>query len=389
MVKTSKDIFVIDRVGNKKRKKNEEKHEDDAKVDDSAEEIEEQEQVKPARKDKKQAEKGDKSNKKAAKKTNPNQDSEGDDPVATNEDIVDENTENEKPKKKKKKSKGEGEESEQPKNVGTKRGTEAGRLDEATLPYVREVTSLAKADDFETDEDRSIFVDNVWRELKMGNTDQLVRLITHKEGSVAVQSLLALSAPRQLYRFCRGLKGVMPRVIFNPYGSHVLEALFGYIPRLVNASMDDFKQAEEDGEEDGGAAGEDLETLEKLFQDTCACPTPFACSGRSLIPFIPSTSLSRALSFSFLLPCSTLLPLIQPRSSPLPSQPKIPRHTLTYADRACCAQAHAYAYMHMPASVHTYILRICCIQAVRTCCAYSLDMRQTNSRAHAHTQQFY
>jgi len=157
---------------------------------------------------------------------------------------------------------------------GVKRGTEAGRLDEQLLPYVKEVTVLARANEFEADEDRELFVDNVWRELKMRKAEQLVRLITHKDGSAAVESLLPLSSPKQLYRVCRGLKGAMARVIFNPYGSHVLEALFGFVPRLVNASMEELtkKNDDEDDGEEGEEQEEDtsaLESLEKMFQATC------------------------------------------------------------------------------------------------------------------------
>ena len=159
---------------------------------------------------------------------------------------------------------------------GVKRGTEAGRLDEELLPYVKEVTVLARANEFEADEDRELFVDNVWRELKMRKAEQLLRLITHKDGSAAVESLLPLSSPKQLYRVCRALKGAMARVIFNPYGSHVLEALFGFVPRLVNASMEELAPKGEDDE--GRGEGEDegegrdeaaLEPLEKMFQATC------------------------------------------------------------------------------------------------------------------------
>ena len=50
---------------------------------------------------------------------------------------------------------------------------------------------------------RALFVENVWRELKMGNQEQLIKLMTHREGSEAVQSLLSLSTPAQLYRICR------------------------------------------------------------------------------------------------------------------------------------------------------------------------------------------
>ncbi len=76
------------------------------------------------------------------------------------------------------------------------------------------------------------------------------------------------------YRVCRGLRGTMSRVIFNPYGSHVLEALFGFIPRLVNASMDEIAgggdaDAEQDEEEEAENISGELEPLEKLFQETC------------------------------------------------------------------------------------------------------------------------
>jgi len=163
---------------------------------------------------------------------------------------------------------------EKSKSRGVKRGTEAGRLDDEVLPYVKEVTLLARANEFEADEDRQLFVDNVWRELKMKKSEQLVRLITHKDGSAAVESLLPLSSSKQLYRICRGLKGAMARVIFNPYGSHVIEALFGFVPRLVNASMDELtkKGEDEDDEDDEGEDDKDksaLEPLEKMFQATC------------------------------------------------------------------------------------------------------------------------
>ena len=190
-----------------------------------------------------------------------------------------------KEKKKKKKSKGGaegqqykgddgGEEAAKPedKSRGSKRGSEAGRLDEAILPYVKQVAVLAKANDFEADEDRKIFVDNVWRELKMGKSEQLLRLITHKDGSTAVQSLLPLSSTKQLYRLCKGLKGAMARVIFNPYGSHVLEAIFGFVPRLVNASMEELQGKDSDDEEDDAeeeGASDQLESLEKMFAATC------------------------------------------------------------------------------------------------------------------------
>jgi hypothetical protein len=145
------------------------------------------------------------------------------------------------------------------------------------LPYVKEVTALAKADEFEEAEDRSLFVDNVWRELKMKKQEQLVRLITHRDGSAAVESLLNLSTPSQLYRVCTTLKGCMARVIFNPYGSHVLESLFKYIPRLVNSSMAELlkkgdnedEEEEEEGDGEEGTAEGDLKSIEDLFQDTC------------------------------------------------------------------------------------------------------------------------
>ena len=79
----------------------------------------------------------------------------------------------------------------------------------------------------------------------MGKQEQLVRLITHREGSNAVESLLHLSTPAQLYRVVKTLSGCMARVIFNPYGSHVLEALFKYIPKLVNSSMAELLSREE------------------------------------------------------------------------------------------------------------------------------------------------
>jgi hypothetical protein len=49
---------------------------------------------------------------------------------------------------------------------------------------------------------RALFVENVWRELKMGKQEQMIKLLTHREGSEAVQSLLPLSTPAQLYRIC-------------------------------------------------------------------------------------------------------------------------------------------------------------------------------------------
>jgi nucleolar protein 9 len=266
MVKISKptkdEIFVIDRVGNKKSKKVLDESTNGGIVcqTDMAESAAVTKQK--AVKKKSSKNENDKPSKQEIQEIVVDDDEKPDDEQADNSE------QKKKAGKRSKKGDKEAATDDSKKNVGTKRGTEAGRLDEATLPYVREVSALAKADDFETDEDRSIFVDNVWRELKMRNSEQLVRLITHKEGSIAVQSLLKMSTPRQLYRIIRGLKGVMPRVIFNPYGSHILEALFGFVPRLVNASMDDFKRAEEEEQEEADGAEEDLDSLEKLFQDT-------------------------------------------------------------------------------------------------------------------------
>jgi hypothetical protein len=70
----------------------------------------------------------------------------------------------------------------------------------------------------------------------------------------------------------------MASVIFNPYGSHVLEALFGFIPRLVNASMEELAgqgddhggaDEEDDDEGEGEKGSGELQPLENLFQDTC------------------------------------------------------------------------------------------------------------------------
>ncbi|XP_075700852.1 nucleolar protein 9 [Rhinoderma darwinii] len=146
-----------------------------------------------------------------------------------------------------------------PKDAAKKPTTDPGqrgphdlpRLDPKSVGYFRRVGETLQQD-FKSDDDRALFVRNVFNEVK-GNE---LALATDMSGSVVLQKLFSVAASTQLCQVLDVLSNSWQSVCWHRSGAHVVQTALLQYKRLQ-----DQKTTEEDDDDDGGDPCSSLEDL--------------------------------------------------------------------------------------------------------------------------------
>ncbi|XP_053560980.1 nucleolar protein 9 [Bombina bombina] len=129
------------------------------------------------------------------------------------------------------------------------------RLDPKSVGYFRRVGETLQQD-FESDEDRGLFVRNVFQEVK-GNE---LELATDMSGSVVLQKLLSIATCTQLCRVLTVLSSQWQVVCWHRSGAHVIQTALLQYPRL---------QKEQSTEEEEESSEEPCSSFDDLVMSLC------------------------------------------------------------------------------------------------------------------------
>ncbi|KAG8540776.1 hypothetical protein GDO81_018583 [Engystomops pustulosus] len=162
-------------------------------------------------------------------------------------DVKDRPPQEERPPKRQKK------EDKKPGDQGKKGPAEkpVPRLDPKSVGYFRRVGDTLK-EKFESDEDRVLFVRNVFNEVK----EKELALATDMSGSIVLQKLLSVASSSQLCQVLDVLSKSWQIVCWHRSGAHVVETALLQYERLQNQATE-----EEEEEDDGGDPPSSLEDL--------------------------------------------------------------------------------------------------------------------------------
>ncbi|KAG9465335.1 hypothetical protein GDO78_018493 [Eleutherodactylus coqui] len=126
------------------------------------------------------------------------------------------------------------------------------RLDPKSVGYFRRVGETLQQD-FESKDDRALFVRNVFNEVK--GIELL--LATDASGSIVLQKLLSVAASAQLCQVLDALSKTWQNVCWHRSGAHVVQTALLQYERLQNPEVTE-EEEEEEGESDSCSSLEDL-----------------------------------------------------------------------------------------------------------------------------------
>ncbi|XP_075047934.1 nucleolar protein 9 isoform X2 [Mixophyes fleayi] len=161
------------------------------------------------------------------------------------------------PKKQKKEGKNP---SAQPEDTPTGQGNKGApknllpRLDPKSVGYFRRVGETLQQD-FESDDDRGLFVRNVFNEVKGSE----LALATDMSGSIVLQKLLSVATSAQVCQVLLVLSGHWQDVCWHCSGAHVIQTALLQYPRLQ--AQGGPEQQEEDEEEEECQPSSNLEEI--------------------------------------------------------------------------------------------------------------------------------
>ncbi|ORY44321.1 ARM repeat-containing protein [Rhizoclosmatium globosum] len=167
---------------------------------------------------------------------------------------------------------------------------ELGRVDPDVQVYFMSVEKMLDEQEFETDEDRILFVQNVYREV--GAND--VKLAADSECSRVLEKLIRLSSDVQVRRLMRSFTGMYSELFRHRFASHVAQTLLSLVADIVEREQIHGPAPEPEDEDpvEGAPDLGPLPSMESLFTSLCdelsnqwtSLMTLNVASGESLLP---------------------------------------------------------------------------------------------------------
>ncbi|KAJ3066987.1 Nucleolar protein 9 [Podochytrium sp. JEL0797] len=149
---------------------------------------------------------------------------------------------------------------------------ELGRLDPDAQVYFVSIEKMLDDNDFETDEDRLLFVQNVYKEV--GQND--IKLAADPDASRVLEKLIRLSSDVQVRRLMRSFQGMFSELFRHRFASHVAQTLMSLVADIVEREQmhgpaPEPVDEDDDNETDAKPNNEDgpLPSMESLFTSMC------------------------------------------------------------------------------------------------------------------------
>ncbi|KAI9341409.1 armadillo-type protein [Obelidium mucronatum] len=145
---------------------------------------------------------------------------------------------------------------------------ELGMVDPDVQVYFMSVEKMLDDNEFETDEDRILFVQNVYREV--GAND--VKLAADSECSRVLEKLIRLSSDIQVRKLMRSFNAMFSELFRHRFASHVTQTLLSLVADIVEREQTHGPAPEEEDDEppsDDSINQGPLPSMEALFISMC------------------------------------------------------------------------------------------------------------------------
>ncbi|KAJ3405152.1 Nucleolar protein 9 [Chytriomyces hyalinus] len=145
---------------------------------------------------------------------------------------------------------------------------ELGRVDPDVQEYFISIEKMLDENDFEADEDRVLFIQNVYREV--GAND--VKLAADSDCSRVLEKLIRLSTDVQVRRLMRSFNGMFSELFRHRFASHVTQTLLSLVADIVEREQIHGLAPETDedaSDETVVEAQGPLPSMEELFTSMC------------------------------------------------------------------------------------------------------------------------
>lgn len=132
-------------------------------------------------------------------------------------------------------------------------------LDEQTLGYFKRVEDVINDDNFQDEESRKLFVENVFTQVENNE----VKLFCDLAISSTMEKLVFYLSDIQIRKIVQNVEEHFSKIAMDKFGSHVLQTLVCITPRAL--------RSERGQQQDVLEEHKDLKSAEELFLSLCSC----------------------------------------------------------------------------------------------------------------------
>lgn len=133
----------------------------------------------------------------------------------------------------------------------------ASALDEQTFGYFKRVEDVINEDDFDDEESRKLFIENVFTQVENNEIKLFCDLIVSR----TMEKLIVYLTDVQIRKVMQNVENHFCKIAMDKFGSHVLQTLVCVIPKAVRSERSKVREIDHEVE--------DLKSAEELFLNLC------------------------------------------------------------------------------------------------------------------------
>ena len=138
-----------------------------------------------------------------------------------------------------------------------KEGKVTSARDEQTLGYFKRVDDVIKDDDFDDEEGRKLFIENVFTQIENNE----IKLFCDQVISRTLEKLIIYFSDTQIRKVLQNVEDHFCKLTMDKFGSHVLQTLICVIPKTIRSERSKVREVAQEFK--------DLKGAEQLFLDLC------------------------------------------------------------------------------------------------------------------------
>ena len=135
----------------------------------------------------------------------------------------------------------------------------ASALDDQTFGYFKRVEDVINEDEFDDEESRKLFFENVFTQVENNEIKLFCDLIVSR----TMEKLIVYFTDVQIRKVMQNIKDHFFKIAMDKFGSHVLQALVCVIPKAIRSERSKVREIDQEVE--------DLKSAEELFLNLCDC----------------------------------------------------------------------------------------------------------------------
>lgn len=132
-------------------------------------------------------------------------------------------------------------------------------LDEQTFGYFKRVEDVINEDDFDDEESRKLFVENVFTQVENNEPKLFCDMIVSR----TMEKLIVYFSHAQIRQIMQNIEDHFCKIAMDKFGSHVLQTLVCVIPKAIRSERSKVREIEQEAK--------DLKSAEELFLNLCDC----------------------------------------------------------------------------------------------------------------------